>query len=88
MWQLKDPQDAPAFRDALERCRDVVPGIVEFRVGTRTHGLSASCDVVLVSRFTDEAALQAYLDHPVHVEVAGQLADLRETRHVLDFEHS
>lgn len=85
MWSLKDPADAPAFKAALDRCAGLVPGMLEFRVGIRAEGLEASADVVLVSRFTDEAALAAYQEHPVHREVAAQIGPLRAERHVLDF---
>ena len=86
MWSLKDPADAPAFKAALDTCADLVPGTLAFEVGVRADGLEASCDVVLVSRFADAAALAAYQEHPVHREVAGQLGQLRAERHVLDFE--
>lgn len=85
MWSLKDPADAPTFKAALDRCADLVPGTLAFEVGIRDDGLEASCDVVLVSRFTDAAALAAYQEHPVHQEVAAQLGELRSERHVLDF---
>lgn len=86
MWTLKDPADAPVFKAALERCADLVPGTLAFEVGIRTDGLEASCDVVLVARYEDAAALAAYQDDPVHQEVAAQLGQLRAERHVLDFE--
>lgn len=86
MWSLKDPADAPAFKAALDTCADLVPGTLAFEVGIRADGLEASCDVVLVSRFADAAALAAYQEHPVHKEVAAQLGRLRAERHVLDFE--
>jgi quinol monooxygenase YgiN len=85
MWSLKDPADAAEFKAALDRCADLVPGTLDFQVGIRADGLEASCDVVLVSRFTDEAALAAYQEHPVHREVAAQLGTLRSERHVLDY---
>jgi quinol monooxygenase YgiN len=40
--------------------------------------------VVLVSTFTDTAALAAYQTHPHHREVSAQLGPLRQTRSVLD----
>lgn len=86
MWSLKDPADAPAFKAALDRCADLVPGTLAFEVGIRADDLEATCDVVLVSRFADAAALAAYQEHPVHREVAAQLGQLRAARHVLDFE--
>ncbi|MDO7867069.1 Dabb family protein [Nocardioides jiangxiensis] len=85
MWSLKDPADAPAFKAALDRCVDLVEGMLDFQVGIRSDGLEASADVVLVSRFTDEAALAAYQEHPVHKEVAATIGPLRSERHVVDY---
>jgi quinol monooxygenase YgiN len=85
MWKLKDPADAPRFASLLKSCAGVVPGILAFEVGVRAEGLEASDDVVLVSTFTDAAALAAYQNHPQHKEVSAQLGQMRETRHVLDY---
>jgi quinol monooxygenase YgiN len=47
--------------------------------------LEANVDVVLISSFTDEAALAAYVVHPAHQAVLGELGAMRASRHVLDF---
>jgi quinol monooxygenase YgiN len=86
MWKLKDPADAARFVALLESCARVVPGILEFEVGARAPGLEASCDVVLVSTYTDAAALAAYQNHPHHKQDAAPLGEMRESRHVLDYE--
>ena len=41
---------------------------------------------IVMWNFDDKAALQAYLEHPVHVEVSATLGCLRESRSVLDYE--
>ena len=41
--------------------------------------------MVLVSSFSDAAALHAYLDHPRHREVSAVLGPMRVARSVLDF---
>lgn len=84
MWQLHDPADAPKFKELLDSCKSLVPGMLEFEVGVREAGLEASMDVVLVSTFADEAALEAYQQHPHHKAVGAQLGRLRAARHVLD----
>ena len=86
MWKLKNPNDAAAFKARLDTCQGLVPGMRQFEVGVRAPGLEANCDVVLCSAFDDEAALQAYLEHPTHVEVSGFLGSLREARSVLDYQ--
>lgn len=86
MWKLKNPGDAAKFKAQLDSCKGLVPGMREFEAAVRTDGLEANVDVVLVSAFDDKAALQAYLEHPVHVEVSAVLGGLRESRTVLDYE--
>ncbi len=85
MWKLKDPSQAGEFQRLLLSCRDVVPGILSFEVGIRQAELEANVDVVLTSRFQDEAALRAYATHPHHQSVAATLGQMREQRHVLDY---
>jgi heme-degrading monooxygenase HmoA len=86
MWKLKNSRDAGKFKAKLDSCKGLVPGMREFEAAVRTEGLEANHDVVLVSAFDDKAALQAYLEHPVHVEVSATLGTLRESRSVLDYE--
>ncbi len=85
MWKLKDPAQAAEFKRLLLTCRNLVPGMLAFDVGIREAELEANVDVVLSSRFTDAAALQAYATHPHHQEVAARLGQMREQRHVLDY---
>ena len=85
MWKLHDPADAAAFKALLDGCRTLVPGIVEFDVGIRTEGFAAIADVVLISTFTDAAALDAYQNHPHHKAVSAQVGPMRESRLMLDY---
>jgi len=84
MWTLRDADDAPRFKALLDSCNALVPGMQQFEVGIRGDGLQANADVVLVSLFSDEAALDAYQNHPVHQAVSAQLGPLRVARHVVD----
>lgn len=86
IWKLRHAEDAPRFKALLDGCHGLVPGMVEFEVGIRSAGLEANADVVLVSSFTDKAALDAYQQHPQHKLVGAQLGPLRETRMVLDYD--
>lgn len=85
MWQLHDPADAPRFKELLDSCKNLVPGMIEFEVGVRRAPLEANVDVVLVSTFADQAALDAYQNHPHHKAVGAELGKLRRGRHVLDY---
>ncbi|GAB3801840.1 Dabb family protein [Humibacter antri] len=57
------------FRDRLESLPSQIDVIRRFEVGLNNAGAPDNFDVVLVSEFDDEAALQRYIHHPVHQEV-------------------
>ena len=86
MWKLTDPANAARFKAELDTCKGLVPGMRTFEVATRTEDLEANVDVILNSAFDDKASLEAYLVHPQHKKVTGVLGQLRESRHVLDYE--
>jgi quinol monooxygenase YgiN len=85
MWKLKNPADAAQFKEKLDSCAGLVPGMHTFEVATRAPALEANMDVVLNSVFADQAALDAYQHHPHHKAVSAVLGPLRETRCVLDY---
>ncbi len=84
MWSLHDAADAPRFKALLDSCATLVPGMLQFEVGIRDAALEGNADVVLVSAFSDQAALDAYQNHPQHKATSAQLGPLRKTRQVLD----
>ena len=72
---LESPSDAPAL---IEDCRRLLPPIETVRtwwVGTPVDTGRAAVDddyeVGLCVGFDDEAGLQAYLEHPLHLELVG-----------------
>lgn len=74
LWKIKEEiadKDAvkAQVKAGLEGLKGVIPGIEKMEV--ITCGLETStCDIMLDSVFTDEAALKAYAVHPEHVKVA------------------
>jgi quinol monooxygenase YgiN len=86
MWKLKNVADAAQFKSLLDSCHKLVPGMLSFEIATASAGLEANVDVLLNSAFTDQAALDAYQQHPHHQAVGKQLGPLRESRYVLDYE--
>ncbi|MDM0089063.1 MULTISPECIES: Dabb family protein [unclassified Variovorax] len=85
MWKLVDAAQAPQFKQLLETCKGIVPGMREFEVAVQAEGLEANHDVALYSVFDDAAALQAYVVHPRHQEVVATLP-ARASRSVFDYE--
>jgi hypothetical protein len=93
MWKLKDTPDGASRADniqklksKLETCRSIVKGQGHFEVGTAQPGYECTYDVVLVSDFDDQAALQEYLDHPKHLALKEFVATVREARQCVDYE--
>ena len=84
MWNLADAAEAPRFKEILDTCKGIVPGMREFEVAVRADGLEANHDVVLYSVFDDAPSLQAYVVHPHHKEVVATLP-ARASRSVFDY---
>jgi hypothetical protein len=59
-------EQAETIRDGLESMRGVVPGLLETEVGRNVHDADDHFDVVLNALFTDQAAIIAYQQHPLH----------------------
>ena len=70
----------------LDECANIVPGQLVFEVVLAQEGLEATYDVVLYSEFADRAALQAYIEHPVHKAVVPFIGAIREWRQCMDYE--
>jgi len=85
MWTLRDATHATRFKTLLDSCANLVPGTHQFEVGIKSAGLDANADVVLVSLFSDVAALDAYQNHSHHKAVSAELGPMRESRHILDY---
>jgi quinol monooxygenase YgiN len=70
---------------AFHGLRGRIPGLLHLEVGVDTSGVDYACDVVLVSDFASQEALDAYATHPEHLRVRAELADLRIARHQVDY---
>jgi len=85
MWKLVEPAEAARFKEMLETCKGIVPGMREFEVAVQAEGFEANHDVALYSVFEDEASLQSYIVHPRHKEVVATLP-ARASRSVFDYQ--
>jgi quinol monooxygenase YgiN len=93
MWKFKDSaegatraENLATFKTMLEGCRDLVPGTLHLEVGIAGEGLESSSDIVLISDFTDKAALDAYQVHPEHLVVKDFAKRVVESRQAVDYE--
>jgi hypothetical protein len=73
------------FRDRLLSLPSQIDVIRSFEVGLNNAGADDNFDVVLVSEFDDEAALQQYIVHPVHQEVVSFVRAHTTGRGAVDF---
>ncbi len=91
-WTLKPTAEGrPADQNALEIKRQLealngrIPGMIRLEVGIDFSRTEASADLALYSEFTDRAALDAYMAHPEHLEVAAFIGRVRAARMVADY---
>ncbi len=71
--------------DAFHGLRGRIPGLLRLEVGVDRSGVDYACDVVLVSDFASQQALDAYAQHPEHLRVRRELDGLRTARHQVDY---
>ncbi len=87
-WKYKETTDEPAraeHRARLLALRDVIPQIIDIRVGADILHLERSFDSGLVATFDDEAGLEAYTVHPDHQAVAALGKEIAERVVSVDF---
>lgn len=93
MWKVA--ADSPTQRLAisrrikasLESLEGCVPGLLMVEVGCDESAVDTSFDVVLISRFADDAALRSYASHPEHLRVKMEMAGLSSARYQVDFSY-
>ena len=73
------------LRTSFHSLRGRVPGLLHLEVGVDSSGVDYACDVVLVSDFASQAALDAYGVHPEHLRVKAEIGDMRTARHQVDY---
>lgn len=91
MWRVRGDtlQERTAacemVKAAFHGLKGLIPGICQLEVGINISTEDYACDVVLVSTFSDLAALNAYAEHPAHLRVKQELRDLRIARFMVDY---
>jgi quinol monooxygenase YgiN len=91
MWNVRGatPEEKRANIERLQASfhslRGRVPGLLRLEVGVDTSRVDYACDVVLVSDFESQAALDAYASHPEHLRVKAEVGDMRTQRHQVDY---
>lgn len=70
---------------SFESLRGRIPGLLHLELGVDSSRIDYACDVVLYTEFDTQASLDAYASHPEHRRVKHEVADLRITRHQVDY---
>lgn len=93
MWTLREEaegknkqENVALLKKKLEALPAEIPNILRFEVGLNFNPGDAAYDVVLISAFKNRDALNAYQNHPKHVEVAEFVSLVRDKRAVVDFD--
>ena len=73
------------LKTSFQSLRGRVPGLLQLEIGVDSSGVDYACDVVLVSEFESQAALDAYATHPEHLRVKAEIGDMRTARHQVDY---
>ena len=76
--------NAKKVKQKLEALKDVIPGIIEFRVIIDCLP-SGNRDIVFNTLFESVEALAAYQVHPAHLEVAAFVASVMRNRTCVDY---
>ena len=87
MFKLRDRSAGHVAhcKELLDGLPPLIPEIRRFDVGVNVIESPRSYDLVLVSEFDDEAALQRYQLHTTHAEVQAYLRDQADAVAVVDY---
>ncbi|MDY7579000.1 Dabb family protein [Herbaspirillum sp. RTI4] len=93
MWKLKEHAEGAdkatnmrLFKEQLDACAAIVPGMLKFETALAQPGLEATYDVMLYSEFVSREALAAYSSHPQHAAMKPFAVAVREARQCFDYE--
>ncbi len=73
------------MKNLLEELPALISEIETFEVGLNLKDSDVAKDMVLVSSFADEGALQRYTDHPEHQRVVQELRKVSSKTVVVDY---
>ncbi len=73
------------MKELLEELPGLIPAIAGYEVGLNIKNSELAMDMVLISSFADEAALQTYAEHPEHRRVVQALHKVTENAVIVDY---
>ena len=86
-FSAKSPEHVDTIVEALSAYKDI-PGVRDFHVSKniKRDQFANDIDVVLHAVFADEAALEAYKNHPIYAAGIKVVRPIRELRFAVDCE--
>jgi heme-degrading monooxygenase HmoA len=78
--------EAAQVREVLAGMAGKIPQLRHLEVGINLIHSDRSYDLALVARFDSLEDLQAYQNHPVHVEVVKYMQEVRQSAVAVDYE--
>lgn len=87
MYKLSDksPETIERLTDGFLGMLGKIEGVIDIKCGADTVHRDRSYDYALVIDFTDRAALDAYMTHPVHLPVKKYVHSVIEKSKSVDF---
>ena len=88
MWTLKQENkhaNAQIIKEKLEALQGEIDGLLKVEVGIDLGSIEGNYDVVLISDFDDENALNAYQVHPLHKEAGAFIKSVATGRACVDY---
>jgi hypothetical protein len=86
LFRFADLSVAHEARDRLLAMRGQIPSLQSIEAGVDITRSDRSFDLALITRFEDAAGLQAYAEHPVHVEVVTWIRTVVTQMAAVDFQ--
>ena len=92
MWRFKDEaegktklQNMEYIKERLLTLKGVIPELRHIELGFNVNESDMSYDMVLLTEFADQAALERYKNHPWHKEVSAYVSKVRTDRVTADY---
>ena len=73
------------MKQELDNLKSKIQEIKTIEVGINVNNSPTSFDIVFISEFDTEQALEKYLNHPEHIRVGEFVSEIREERIIVDF---
>ncbi len=94
MWTIQEGDQPTVKKDRITELKtrlmglkDQIPEILNFEVHLNAeYAPKDNYDVILIGDFNSWADLQAYQNHPAHLQVGAYIKNVKQDRSCIDFE--